>query len=198
MIFLCSCWYDFLSCFRSPHFSVFDLVLNPFPTWKFTCASLPSLNTPSYLKVKGVLNTHSSPFSLFHHLSVFFNYLSYFISDVQLLLFYYFHILCFQMCLCSCSLQFLRSAFTPEVIHPFLYLTSDFFVCLFFCFALVCGLWDVSSLIRDRTWALGSESAEFQLLDCRGIPWHQIYWRGRKGLVLRTSALPPLTVLKLH
>ena len=53
-----------------------------------------------------------------------------------------------------------------------LYLDPNFF---FFFFATPRSLWDLSSPTRDRTQALGSESAEFQPLDHQGIPWILIY-----------------------
>ena len=41
---------------------------------------------------------------------------------------------------------------------------------LLFNFLVLCSWWDLSSLTRDGTRALGSESAESQPLDCQGIP----------------------------
>ena len=40
----------------------------------------------------------------------------------------------------------------------------------YFFLATPRGLWDFSSLTRNRTQALGSESAESSPLDCQGIP----------------------------
>ena len=41
----------------------------------------------------------------------------------------------------------------------------------FFFSSPPCGLWDLSSLTGDRTWALGSERAKSQPLDRQGIPY---------------------------
>ena len=56
-----------------------------------------------------------------------------------------------------------------------LFLFCCFFVLfLFVCFVLFVvlqSLQDLSSLTRDRNWALGSESTECKPLDCQGIPY---------------------------
>ena len=49
-------------------------------------------------------------------------------------------------------------------------LKKTFFFSLSFFLATPCGLWDPSSLTRDRTGALGSKSMESQPLDLQGIP----------------------------
>ena len=43
-------------------------------------------------------------------------------------------------------------------------------ILFFFPFVVPRSLWDLSSLTRDRTQALDSESPESELLDCQGIP----------------------------
>ena len=66
----------------------------------------------------------------------------------------------------------LGSYFYPEdllVVQVFWWAIPSAFLCLkkdpvillfCVCVALPCGLWELSSLTRDRTWALGSESTE--------------------------------------
>ena len=36
---------------------------------------------------------------------------------------------------------------------------------------MLCGLWDLSSLTRDQTWAIGSESMDLLPLDHQGTPF---------------------------
>ena len=56
--------------------------------------------------------------------------------------------------------------------NPSLHFTYFF---VLFCFlAALCCLRNLSSLTRDWTWALGSESAESQPLDRQGIPYNSL------------------------
>ena len=41
---------------------------------------------------------------------------------------------------------------------------------------MLCSLWDLSSLTRNQTWELGSERAQSSLLDCQGIPIHDLFF----------------------
>ena len=50
---------------------------------------------------------------------------------------------------------------------------------------MLCGLWDLSSLTRDGTQALVSESDESQSLDCQGISCLSLLFLYIEGIYIR-------------